>query len=388
MKTFKHTRNSLLCSDHFADREGPSPINPIPSCFGSKSFRTSKLDENQNDIENEVPEVLEQEIECNISLNSDDSLSSAQGFVTSESVLDTSLRIHDYLGHPDVESYSSIRNQYVQTMPSNRTIGTQTEGDSFVRRFVDADCQTNDETVCVDASAQVSLPILTYDDIKSDGQKLMFYTGIPDADTFDALFDEPRDDAEERTSRSVNGNGTGGRPRILRAIDEFFMVLMRLRLGLLLEDLAFRFCISTSTCGDIFNRWIDFLDSQLSFLVMWPSREAIDSNMPEIFKEKFPTTRVVIDATEIQTETPSSLQLKSLMYSDYKSHMTWKSLVGISPAGVVTYVSDLWCGSISDKQITIESGLVEMCEAGDAIMADKGFTISDLTTPRGCLNKN
>lgn len=71
------------------------------------------------------------------------------------------------------------------------------------------------------------------------------------------------------------------------------------------------------------------------------------------------------------------------MYSDYKSHMTWKALIGISPAGVLAYVSDLWCGSISDKQLTVESGLVELCEPGDAIMVDKGFTISDITTPRG-----
>ena len=50
---------------------------------------------------------------------------------------------------------------------------------------------------------------------------------------------------------------------------------------------------------------------------------------------------------------------------------------------VVTSVSDLWAGSVSDKQITIESGLVDMCEPGDAIMADEGFLISDITTPKG-----
>ena len=29
------------------------------------------------------------------------------------------------------------------------------------------------------------------------------------------------------------------------------------------------------------------------------------------------------------------------------------------------------------------SGLVDLCEEGDAILADKGFWISDLTTPKG-----
>ena len=46
-------------------------------------------------------------------------------------------------------------------------------------------------------------------------------------------------------------------------------------------------------------------------------------------------------------------------------------------------MSDLWTGSTSDKQMTKLSGLLDLCEAGDAIMADKGFLISDLTTPRG-----
>ena len=39
----------------------------------------------------------------------------------------------------------------------------------------------------------------------------------------------------------------------------------------------------------------------------------------------------------------------------------------------MTFVSDLYPGSISDKQITKQSGLIDLCEEGDAIMADKGF---------------
>ena len=208
----------------------------------------------------------------------------------------------------------------------------------------------------------------------------MFYTGIPSAKIFDAIFEEIAEDAVVQTGRK---GGDIGRPRSLRVVDEFVMVLMRVRLGLLLEDLADRFKIGTSTCSQIFNYWIDYLDVQLSFLVEWISRDTVNASMPNSFKLKYPKCRVVIDCTEIFTETPSSLQLRSVMYSDYKSHMTYKSLIGISPAGVVTFVSDLYCRSISDKQITIRSGLVDLCDAGDAIMADKGFPISDLTTPKG-----
>ena len=103
--------------------------------------------------------------------------------------------------------------------------------------------------------------------------------------------------------------------------------------------------------------------------------------MPADFKEQFPKTRVVIDCTELLTETPHSLAQRSVMWSQYKTHMTWKALVGITPNGVVSFVSDLWTGAISDKQIVIRSGILEMCEKGDALMADKGFLISELTTP-------
>ena len=102
--------------------------------------------------------------------------------------------------------------------------------------------------------------------------------------------------------------------------------------------------------------------------------------MPESFK-KFPNTRVIIDCTEFFVEMPSSLVNQSITYSSYKSHNTFKLLVGISPTGVVTFLSKLWGGNASDKQIVKESGLLNLLEPGDSVMADKGFTIQDLLDP-------
>ena len=54
-----------------------------------------------------------------------------------------------------------------------------------------------------------------------------------------------------------------------------------------------------------------------------------------------------------------------------------KGLIGIAPHGVVTFVSALYTGSISDKEITQGSGIIELLEPGDCVMADKGFNIED-----------
>ena len=72
------------------------------------------------------------------------------------------------------------------------------------------------------------------------------------------------------------------------------------------------------------------------------------------------------------------------MYSDYKSSTTLKALIGCDPSGSVTFISELFTGSIPDKAITEHSGFYDLItqlkqhgyvKEGDAVMADKGFTI-------------
>jgi hypothetical protein len=54
-------------------------------------------------------------------------------------------------------------------------------------------------------------------------------------------------------------------------------------------------------------------------------------------------------------------------------------LLGISPSGAITFISQLYDGSISDKEIVIRSGFLnkELWNENDSVMADRGFTISD-----------
>ena len=74
--------------------------------------------------------------------------------------------------------------------------------------------------------------------------------------------------------------------------------------------------------------------------------------------------------------------VSKLVDSNYKNHTTFKFLIGITPSGVISYVSDAWGDRISDRRVVMESGFLDLLEPGDGVMADKGFTISDLLKER------
>jgi hypothetical protein len=79
---------------------------------------------------------------------------------------------------------------------------------------------------------------------------------------------------------------------------------------------------------------------------------------------------------------PTSLTFQSLTYSNYKSSNTLKGLVGITPASHVSFISQLYTGGISDREVTVSSGLLQKSfEHGDGLIADRGFDIQDLLDP-------
>ena len=159
--------------------------------------------------------------------------------------------------------------------------------------------------------------------------------------------------------RTVSGDRTssekcGPKPE-LSLPDQFFMVLVRLRLWRAVDDLADCFFVSPSTVSRTFTTWINLMYFKFGELPLWMSRRKVDKNMPPSFRHWYPMTRVIIDATDF-IEKPSSMARQSATWSSYKNHNTFKSLLGISPDRTFTYISDLYEGSISDVSLVEQCG--------------------------------
>ena len=58
-----------------------------------------------------------------------------------------------------------------------------------------------------------------------------------------------------------------------------------------------------------------------------------------------------------------------------------------TPKGSITFIGQLYTGSVSDKEMVERSGFLKLpFEQGDSVMADKGFTIEDVLSLGVSLN--
>ncbi len=167
----------------------------------------------------------------------------------------------------------------------------------------------------------------------------------------------------------------------LTAIEQqILLTLMKLKLNLLIEDLAIRFCISVSQV--IISFWIDTMAVVLKYLIPWLSKETIRATTPESFKQHYPNVTCILDCSESEVQRPRNLDSRSESYSHYYACNTIKYLVAIAPCGLVMLISAAYGGRCSDKFITCDSGILEYLHPGDEVMVDRRFLIRDLLFER------
>ena len=193
-----------------------------------------------------------------------------------------------------------------------------------------------------------------------------------------------------RDTRNFTGLDPRGRKRILAAEDELFLTLMKLRHDFPEEDLAMRFSIDQTTVSRVFSAWVETLDACFAEVPIWPSKQTITKFMPLVFQEQYGDTRVIVDGAEIEIQQPQNPDTQSETWSEYKSRNTLKFLLGVTPNGVPSFVSQCFGGRISDKELMQRSGIFNDTLTGqprfspsDAVMADRGFDIKDLLHKRG-----
>lgn len=153
---------------------------------------------------------------------------------------------------------------------------------------------------------------------------------------------------------------SGDRVTKLSSKDQLLLFLMKLRLDLPYYDVAFRFHVSHTTAINIFRTYLQAVHEIffVGFMDVVPSLEKNQCSLPIKFGD-FNNCRVIIDCTEIRIESPrQDLNAAAATYSNYKHSLTVKYLLAVAPNGGITFVSDGFPGSTSDKEITAKSGII------------------------------
>lgn len=228
-----------------------------------------------------------------------------------------------------------------------------------------------------DASTMTSMStsLFCIENLQSELKKdeLNFYTGFNSCEHFWLVFNI--------LGPAVNHllyypSGCAMNVRILTPANEFLLTIVKLRRNMINKELALKFDISEALVSRIFITWINFLYCQFKELNIWTPLKVAEENLK--FKGRKCTSTVIIDCTEIKIDQPKNPVSQQLTYSTYKSSNTLKVLIGISCTGGITFISDAYGGSISDRCLFEKCALSDLLEKNDIVLVDRGFQIQDI----------
>ena len=374
LKGYTVTSNTKVCSNHFKHGQ-PFKDDPHPSLYlrGYEASKTKRRPLKRLNIEN-LPKNSKSRKrrstnKCNVSVQ-----------VDFTDILESMEHEHDYYTKCECEKVTCLN----CTKQKIAKLEDELERMKSEFLFIECELKKTKERLCEPKDKK-----FTINKISNSDQLIKFYTGIPTFALFQWLVDQIKSHATnmkyfrgkesmEDKHYQIHNTAKPGPNRSMSIEDEFLLTMMKLRLNLKEDDLAFRFDISQSCVSQIISTWIPFLARELEEFIYWPSQNEITLYYPQCFKKYEKTVRCIIDCTEIQIDRPSLAASNNEVYSQYKSRPTLKCLVGITPGGTISYVSKTFGGSNSDKKIVKKTGIVEKFDEGDICMAGRGFNIQEL----------
>lgn len=169
----------------------------------------------------------------------------------------------------------------------------------------------------------------------------------------------------------------------MNCADRVILVLVKLKQNLSFAAIGTLFRIHAATVANYFSYTVQILSNFLQIFVYMPCKEEIRKNIPQCFRG-FSNVTIILDCTEVPLGTLHCLNCRIATYSQYKSTRTAKFMIGVTPAGLISFRSKAYSGKSSDKFIFNAEKLIEQLYPHlDEVMVDKGFMIENELSSKG-----
>ena len=226
----------------------------------------------------------------------------------------------------------------------------------------------------------------SYSTIKERQNKFFDLTGLTVAE-FDCLFEciDPYTHLLHYPNCTSGGLVTKNRKMDQRT--ELMTFLTVCRHSLHLKVMAWMTQSSEATISRVFVAWAVFLSTLFECLDLSPLPGFVDAFLPKVFRDAgFAETEALGDATETWIAQSENFDVNNITFSNYKNHTTGKTAVWIYPHGGLLCCSETYPGTITDHDITEQSGVLDKVNKGKLVLTDKGFDIVELCLKKGILH--
>ncbi|XP_062565245.1 uncharacterized protein LOC134227628 isoform X2 [Armigeres subalbatus] len=380
----KPTKNSFVCSQHFHGSDYNTGTNILKkNAVPSVNIPLTLLKQVQARREDPYKRFPETSRRSTIERNSDSSLSYDRASDDNQSLETSASTINSNAGpsvlckgndsadittdalnsefHDDLPPYQACLND------SNRIV-SDTEDQTRAEQIE----RTPDENKLERSIRKHGTAILS--DFLITEKHLTTWTGISSMKLLEVLCAMARTMEDNVYPKSYK----------MHITDRIILTLVKVKQNISFSALSTIFCISPTTAAEYFYHTVQVLAEILGTMIYWPSREEIKQNIPHCFKGKFENVRCILDCTEISITSPNCLNCRIACYSNYKHKRTVKILLGVTPAGLISFCSRAYSGKSSDKFIFNKENFIDKLEKHqDAIMTDKGFAIEKECAEKG-----
>lgn len=217
-------------------------------------------------------------------------------------------------------------------------------------------------------------------------KKMKFFTGLADED-FQALYVLIGGDEAIRTLKLHYRLDTPVKLRDtkLSSEDKLYMFLLRLRRGFPLEELATIFNMSPEMIGELC-----YVMTRLIYLTFKEMEDDwfISAEEQRKFKPKkmrpFKNLRVLLDGASFFIQSPTNFEQQGNNFSPYKGQPVMLVTVGIACNGATIFCTRGMEGRMSDKEVVLNSGLLDKLTPGDGVMTDRGYELTAELQEKGC----